>query len=93
MQERRQMLRPIMMKAKTAKKEAFLNIDTLIIDGKPYSVDNLNTLPAGLSPIEVATPNIGDTIIAFYGKQSPLSNFHPAKFNVQEMDFDDNEMF
>ncbi len=82
-----------MMKAKTAKKEAFLNVDTLIIDGKPYSVNNLNTLPVGLSPIEVATPTIGDTMIAFYGKQSPLSNFHPAKFNVQGMEFDDNEMF
>ncbi len=54
-----------MMKAKTVKKEAFLNGDTLIIDGKPYSVNNLNALPAGLSPIKVATPTIGDTIIAF----------------------------
>ncbi len=89
-QERRKILRPIMMKAKTTQKEAFLNVDTLIIDGKQYSVNNLNTLPVGLSPIEVTTPTIGDTIIAFYGKQSPLSNFHPAKFNIQGMDFDDN---
>ncbi len=28
-----------------------------------------------------------------YGKQSPLSNFHLAKFNVQGMEFDHNEMF
>ncbi len=82
-----------MMKAKTAKKEAFHNVNTLIIDGKPYSVNNLNTLPVSLSTIEVASPTIDDTIIAFYGKQSPLSNFHPAKYNVQGMDFDDNEMF
>ena len=92
-QERRKILRPIMMRAKTAKKEAFLNVDTLIIDGKPYTVRNLNTLPAGLSPSEVATPTIGDTIVAFYGNQSPLSNFHPAKFNVQGVDYDDSEQF
>ncbi len=83
----------VSLRKKIQERRKILNVDTLIIDGKPYSVNNLTTLPVGLNLIEIATPTIGDTMIASYGKQSPLSNFHPTKLNVQGMEFDDNEMF
>ncbi len=92
MQDRCRILRPIMVKAKIAKK-AFLNVDSLIIDGRAYSIHNLNTLPIDLHPGEVATPTVGENIRAFFGTQSPLSNFHPSKFQVDGIAYDWNEQF
>jgi hypothetical protein len=80
--DRRRILKPIMMKAKQEKHAAFLNVDKLFIDGKQYSVDNIYTIPAALHPSVIATPQVGDNIRAFFGGQSPCSNFQLAKFKV-----------
>ncbi len=65
-QERRKILWPIMMKAKEAKKDAFLNVNTLMVDNKAYNVQKIHTLPAELNPSKIATPAIGDNMMAFF---------------------------
>ncbi len=70
-----------------AKKDAFLNVDTLVVDNKAYNVQNIHTLPAELNPSEIATPAIGDNMMAFFGSQSSLSNFHLSKFSVEGIEY------
>ena len=52
----------------------------LVIDGKQYSINELDKLPKKLSPFEVSTKSDEDTI-GFFGELCPFSNFYPAKFN------------
>ncbi len=82
-----------MAKARQDKQDAFIIVDRLILDGKTYTVDNIHTVPAALNPNSIATPQIGDNIKAFFGGQSPLSNFHPGKFKVGMEWYDNSEQF
>lgn len=91
--ERRAFLRPIMKKAKDDDKEAFFNVDNLIFEGRSYTVDTVNTLPKEYQPNELATPNIGPDMKAFYGKQSSCSNFSASKFSLDGIEWDCNERY
>ena len=91
--ERRRILTPIFKKARSLGKQAFFNVDKLIIDGKSYCVDNLSTLPAELNPAMISTPQYGENITAFFGGASPLSNFHHAPFTVENHTFMHVEQF
>ncbi len=66
-QECRKILRPVMTKARQEKRDAFINVDILILDGKTYTVDNIHAIPASLNPTNTATPQIGDNMKAFFG--------------------------
>ncbi len=92
-QERRKILRPVMTKARQNKRDAFIIVDRLILDGKTYTVDNIHSVPAALNPNSTATPQIGDNIKAFFGGQLPLSNFHPGKLKVGMEWYENSEQF
>ncbi len=57
-----------------------------------YSVDQLNDLPDGLRPDQVATRTIGDTLL-FFHNESPFSNYHPLGFVVDNIHYTCNEQF
>ena len=80
--ERRNVLRPVMNAARQQKKHAVLNVDQLLIEGKSYTVKTLSSLPEDLNPAHIHTPNVGENAKAFFGGQSPLSNFHVAPFTI-----------
>ncbi len=73
--------------------DAFLNVDTLVVDNKACNIQNIHTLPAELNPSKIATRAIGDNMMAFFGGQSPLSNFHLLKFNIEGIKYKWNEQF
>ncbi len=69
-----------------------LNEDRLTIDGKMYTVNNLNQLPSNLHPRQLATKEI-DNHLFFFSEASPLSNYHPSKFTIDGESFSCGEEF
>ena len=75
-------LRPILHAAKQKPEfryKSSMDGSNLVIDGKRYSVSELDKLPQKLRPFEVTTKSNDDTI-GFFGELCPFSNFHPAAF-------------
>ena len=60
--------------------------DTLIIQGKRYTKDNLTTLPNNISGFSVTSKCDGNTL-AFFGELNPFSNFHPSAFTYHGIRF------
>ena len=92
-QDKRRILRPIMQKAKSLNMSAFLNVDTLIIEETKYTVDDIGKLPSELDPSKIATKEVGDNLLVFFGGQSLLSNFNKSDFVVNDVKYDCSERF
>ena len=74
------------------KYKASLNMDKLNINGRLYTVNNLNKLPHELKPENMSTPS-KKGITAFFTKNSPLSNHHLASQEVRGVKYSSNEQF
>ena len=81
--QRRTMLQ-VYLKAKSMDeyhKKCRMDREKLIIKGKEYTVKNLDDLPsAELHPIKLCEKQ-EESVVAFFGKGSPLSNFHRCNIN------------
>ena len=66
--------------------------DVLIIKGTRYTVNTLNSLPDDLSGFEASSKS-SQTTIGFFGELNPLSNFHPCRFNVADVEYKSTEQF
>ena len=66
--------------------------EKLIIDGKTYTVDNLDQLPASLNVVNL-TSKSNEECFAFFGELNPLSNFHPANFVLHGRNFTSSEQY
>ena len=66
--------------------------DKLVIRGRKYTLANLNQLPEDLSPFSV-TSKESDACVGFFGTLDPLSNFHPAKFDINDEEFISSEQY
>ena len=66
--------------------------EKLIIDGKTYTVDNLDQLPASLNVVNL-TSKSNNEYFAFFGELNPLSNFHPANFVLHGHNFTSTEQY
>ena len=75
----RQVLAPVLKMAKQKDKDSYITGDKLCYKGKKYSVDELNKLDLDIAAISTAMTG---EYVAFYGRFSPLSNFHPASFDI-----------
>ena len=64
--------------------------DTIIIQGKRYNVKNLHQLPEEINAFSV-TSKSDDTTIGFFGELNPLSNFHPALFTYNNVQYHSSE--
>ena len=91
----RRKLYPILQAARRDdryKARASIHIDRLSINGRLYSVNQLDQLPDGLKPEQIATKRVGNVTL-FYHKESPFSNFHPAEFVVDGVKYSCTEQF
>ena len=98
---RQRLLLPFLQAACKCGERCFLNIDTLIINGQRFSAT-----PKDMRSLELhygdavkagcereATTTEGQTVLGFYGKFSPFSNFNAAEFEVNGQKFPTVEHF
>ena len=52
-----------------------LSLDKLVLDGKVFTINDLDNLPANLRPENISTKTTGNVTV-FYTRNSILSNFH-----------------
>ena len=90
---KRNILAPIMYEARRQDMRANLVVDTLYIDNKAYTVDTLNSLPASLDISKMGTKKISENLVAFFGANSPLSNFYYAPFTDGKITFFGTEQY
>ena len=90
---------PIVKKSRAMqsyRNKVFIVDDKLIIDKDDtrteYSVDELNKIPEDLNPSNLCCKSEGN-VIAFFGRGSPLSNHHPAQFEVEGQKYNCVEQF
>ena len=91
----RRTLRPILRAAKQKPEfrcKSRMDGPKLVIDGRHYSVNELDKLPQKLSPYEVTTKTTEDTV-GFFGELCPFSNCYPAKFNHNGINYHSGEQF
>ena len=77
---------PIFKAAKLRNKKASLVVDKLIIEGRRYTVDSLDSMPEYLHPKSLSIKQ-SDNAVMFYGRDSFLSNFYPCNFSIQAKHF------
>ncbi len=85
-------LLPIRHTAIDQGKKVRLAKDRLTIDSKLYTVDNMYELPPDLSPERLATKTINNNTF-FFSANTPLSNFHPSKFEIDGIVYSHGKMF
>lgn len=89
--QQRKILRPFLIGAFNYKPangqvvRAKLSVDRLIINNKTYTVDTVHEIPKEFHP--VSTKEVNANTIAFYTKDSFLSNFHPCQFAAEGKTF------
>lgn len=80
--KRRASLWPVMKAAQRKNYNASLVEDKLMIDGRRYTVDDLDSLPENIQPISMKFSN---NFLCFYGRFCIYSNFHKAKFRIDNL--------
>ena len=93
-EQRRQLLYPVLKKAKASTKynKAHLKGDKLVIDNVEYSAttDSLHDLPSDLDPVQFSTRSDSKWLI-FGGRHSvlyPLSNYYPKPVTYKDIRHD-----
>lgn len=93
---RRRKLFPCFKAAKANKniRKCSLKADKLFIDGRYYSVNDINNLPYGLSWAAKGERFIEETNSTyFFGKDCYLSNFYPTSFKEEETTYCCSEQY
>ena len=92
---KRKTLLPVLRAAKRLdeyKKQSRLDDDKIVLKDKPYTVYTLNQLPEELNVFKVTSKEDQDTV-GFFGEINPLSNFHPATFQLEGIDYISSEQY
>ncbi len=90
---KRQVLLPIFRAAlKVPDTRASLVSDRLVINGQSYTVDSLHQLPSNLKLDQTSLVTFENTVF-FFGRSSPLSNFFPAHFKEDGIEFSCSEQY
>lgn len=92
--QNRKTLWPIFMAAKDTPEitSANLHLDSLYINNKLYTVDNLNDLPECLKPHRRCHQTTDDVFL-FYTKDSIFSNFYPMVVKIDGNNYNCNEQY
>ena len=88
-------LLPILRAAKRTnefKKQSKLEDDKIVLKGRRYDVNTLNQLPEELNVFKVTTRENTETI-GYFGEINPLSNFYPATFTHDGVQYISSEQF
>ena len=94
-ERKRRTLLPILRAAKRLpdyKNQCRLEEDRLILKGKPFTIFTLNQLPEELNVFKVTTREDQNTIV-YFGELNPLSNFYPAPFAVDNVNYISSEQY
>mgnify|MGYP001557731829 CR=1 FL=1 len=94
-EKNRQTLWPAYKKAKALRTEyrkVEMIEDKLVLDNHTYTVQNMHTLPININPSTKAEKT-NESTVAFFGKQSPLSNHHPASFKHDGQGYNCTEQY
>ena len=94
-ERKRKMLLPILKTArhlKDYKKKCKLEESTLTIRGQKFTLNNLKQLPDQLNAFK-CTSKANDNTVGFFGAINPLSNFHPAPFRLDGVDYISSEQY
>ena len=94
-ERKRKILRPILQAARNKPKyktKSRMEDDKVVIKGKHYGLDNLDELPTDLETFKITSKENQD-VIGFFGELNPLSNFHPAKFTIDDKTYHCSEQF
>ena len=89
---RRKRLYPVYKAAKGMGHKVSFIADKLIIDGRRYGVENLDTLPQALQPSALAVREI-DNCVLFHGRDAVFSSFHNSKFTLQDNEWTVEQYF
>ena len=91
----RRLLRPILRAARniTEFENSFrMEEDWLVINGKHYTLENLDQLPSKLNMFNISSHS-NETTITFFGELNPLSNFHKANFLCDKIQYHSSEQY
>ena len=66
--------------------------DKIVLKGRKYGVNTLNQLPEELNVFKVTTKENADTV-RYFGEINPLSNFYPASFTYDGVQYISIEQF
>ena len=94
-ERKRKMLLPILKTArhlKDYKKKCKLEESTLTIRGRKFTLNNLEQLPDQLNAFK-CTSKTDDNTVGFFSAINPLSNFHPAPFSLDGVDYISSEQY
>ena len=94
-ERKRKTLLPILRAAKSSseyKKQSKLEDDKIVLKGRRYDVNTLNQLPEELNVFKVTTRENTETI-GYFGEINPLSNFYPATFTHDGVQYISSEQF
>ena len=92
MEKRRTRLYPILKAARSKKMKATLNKDKLIVEGKTYQLETLDSLPEEIQPKTLATRET-EHLVLFYGQDSCYSSFYPSQFMIDGTNFVCSEQY
>ena len=63
-----------------------------MICGRKFTLNNLEQIPDQLNAFKCTSKSDDDTI-GFFGAINPLSNFHPAPFSIDGVDYISSEQY
>ena len=92
-EEDRRRMYPIMRKARSLqhyRNKIELVANKIILEGTSYGVEDFAKLPADLDPRHICTERIGE-VTYFFKCDSPLSNHHPCKFTIDNVEYNCSE--
>ena len=69
-----------------------LEKDTLVLRGKRYTVNTIDQLPNSLNTIDI-TSKSNEMTFGYFGELNPLSNFHPAPFELHDQEYHCSEQY
>ena len=83
-------LRPVLKEALKTDKQAKMIRDRLVYKNKTYTIDTIKTIPIDLEKLSEKQTN---TVTAFAGRYSALSNLHPFSLEIDNQQFNSSEHF
>ncbi len=83
---------PVLKAAKAAGLKSTMVMDKVKVDGKLYSIDQLDKLPDKCD-LSLVCQKQNDEALCFFGRYSPLSNFHKCSFTVNNIHYSSSEQF
>ncbi len=75
------------------KDKVSIHVNRLVLNGKTYTINNLDTLPADLNPGHLATNDSVPGLIRFFGRASHFSNFYPSIVIIDGVRYINNEQY